>query len=125
MQNSEIKKSINDVAEYCNLLAIRSGWYHDLDTGKPKDRNHGEMMILMVSEIVEAMEAYRKNLMDDKLPHRKGVEVEMADAVIRIFDYCNNYGHDLGGAIAEKLEYNSKREDHKIENRKSANGKKF
>jgi NTP pyrophosphatase (non-canonical NTP hydrolase) len=53
------------------------------------------------------------------------IEVELADAVIRIADLCGSMGLDLGGAITEKMEYNAKREDHKIENRKLDNGKKF
>ena len=71
------------------------------------------------------MEGYRKNLMDDKLPHRSMLEVELADAVIRIFDMCGGLGLDLSGAIYEKLEYNQNRLDHKIENRLKENGKKF
>jgi hypothetical protein len=52
-------------------------------------------------------------------------EVELADAVIRIFDLAGGYGLDLGGALAEKLEYNASRADHKPENRKDLFGKKF
>ena len=37
--------------------------------------------MLIVSEIAEAMEGERKDLMDDKLPHRKMAEVELADAL--------------------------------------------
>ena len=79
----------------------------------------------MVSEIAEAMEGARKDKMDDHLPDRKSEEVELADACIRIFDYAHNYGFDLGGAIADKLQYNQERPDHKVENRKLINGKKF
>jgi hypothetical protein len=53
------------------------------------------------------------------------VEVEMADAIIRIMDYCGRFNHDIGGAIMEKLEYNRNRKDHKIENRIKDGGKKF
>lgn len=120
-----IPELINGVADYCNRLAKAAGWYTNIETGLPKERNHPEMFMLMVSEISEAMEAYRKDLMDDKLTDRKGVEVELADACIRIFDYAANYGLDLGGAIKDKLIYNQSRDDHKIENRKLANGKKF
>ena len=63
--------------------------------------------------------------MDDKLPHRSMLEVELADAVIRICDMCGGLGLDLEGAIYEKLEYNKNRADHKLENRLSENGKKF
>lgn len=62
--------------------------------------------------------------MDEHLPHRKMGEVELADAVIRIADIAGFLGYDLGGAIAEKLEYNKVRPDHKIENRLAEGGKK-
>lgn len=71
------------------------------------------------------MEGMRKNLMDDHLPHRKMVEVELADAMIRILDYCGYKNMDIGGAIMEKLEYNKNRQDHKRENRLLAGGKAF
>jgi NTP pyrophosphatase (non-canonical NTP hydrolase) len=100
-------------------------WWHDLKTGEKLDRNKGEMLMLIVSEIAEAMEGERKNLMDSHLPHRKAVEVELADALIRIFDYAGAYGFDLDGAVAEKLAYNATRADHKPENRLKENGKKF
>ena len=71
------------------------------------------------------MEGYRKSLMDDKLPNRPMLEVELADAVIRIFDLCGALGFDMQGAIYEKLDFNKTREDHKIENRMKEGGKKF
>ena len=77
------------------------------------------------SEVSEAVEASRKNLMDDKLTHRKGVEVELADAVIRILDLCGALELDLDGAITEKLIFNLTRPDHKIGNRLKANGKAY
>ena len=79
----------------------------------------------MHSELSEAMEGERKKLMDDHLPHRPMPEVEMADAVIRIMDYCGRWGYDIGGAILEKMEYNRNRADHKIENRVKEGGKAF
>ena len=109
-----------------DLVALESKkWWLDLETGKPKDRNIAEVLCLIHSEISEAMEGYRKNLQDDKLPHRKMIEVELADAVIRIFDLCGQKGYDLVGAIRDKMEYNRHREDHKRENRLKENGKKF
>jgi hypothetical protein len=71
------------------------------------------------------MEGDRKDLMDDKLPHRKMREVELADAVIRIFDMAGAYQMDLAGAIAEKMTYNASRADHKIENRTQSGGKTY
>lgn len=90
-----------------------------------KNRNTGELLMLIVSEIAEAMEGDRKNLMDDKLPHRKQLEVELADALIRIFDFCAGKGLDVGGAFVEKMEYNARRADHTIEQRLKEGGKKY
>jgi NTP pyrophosphatase (non-canonical NTP hydrolase) len=80
---------------------------------------------LIHSELSEALEAHRKNLQDDKLPHRHGIEVELADAVIRILDTAVHLGFDLESAIIEKLAYNRTRQDHKTENRAAAHGKKY
>lgn len=90
-----------------------------------KSRNVGELLCLVHSEISEAMEGVRKNLQDDKLPHRKMIEVELVDAMIRIFDIAGSQGLDLGGAMAEKRNFNSIRKDHKLENRLKDDGKKF
>jgi len=122
---TSIKEPINILRDICFNESLKAGWHTDLETGALKERNKAEMICLMHSELSEAMEGERKNLMDDHLPHRPMVEVEMADTVIRIMDYCGRWGYDIGGAIAEKLEYNANREDHKIENRIKENGKQF
>lgn len=67
-------------------------WWTDMDTGLPIERNKGELLMLVITELAEAVEGIRKNLMDDKLPHRKMEEVEMADALIRMCDYCGGFG---------------------------------
>lgn len=109
----------------CHGLALNAGWWTNLQTGEVFRRPVPELLCLVHSEISEALEGFRKDLMDDKLPNRKMLEVELADAVIRIFDMAGGYGLDIGGAIQEKLQYNTQREDHKIENRKAEGGKKI
>jgi hypothetical protein len=68
-----------------------------------------EKLCLIHSEISEALEADRKDLMDDKLTDRIGLEVELADACIRILDLSYALGLDIAGAILEKHEYNTTR----------------
>lgn len=65
-----------------------------------------EKLCLIHSEISEALEAHRKDTMDDKLPDRTGLEVELADAIIRILDLGSALGLDIAGACIDKHEYN-------------------
>lgn len=113
----------NALVEECHGAALATGWWNNLIP--PQQGTVAEKLLLVHSEISEACEGYRKDLMDDHLPHRKMVEVELADAVIRIFDLAGAMNLDLGGAIAEKLAYNQSRQDHKPENRALEGGKKF
>ena len=115
--------TLNDIVDYCHEANAK--WWQDPKTKQPIDRNRAELLMLMVSEIAEAMEGERKDLMDDKLPHRKMAEVELADALIRIFDYAGGFGYDLGGALVEKMQFNASRRDHTHEARLEAGGKKF
>jgi len=115
----------NSLVALCHGLAVEGGWWHDPATGAQRDRNDGELICLMHSELSEAMEAVRKSKQDDHLPQRPGVEVELADAVIRIADLCGALQLDLGGAIAEKMQFNASRPDHKPENRAASGGKAY
>ena len=120
-----MKEFLNKVRELCYEESFKAGWHTNLETGELLERNKGEMIALIHSEISEAMEGERKGLMDDHLPNRPMAEVEMADAIIRIMDYCGRWGYDIGGAIIDKIEYNRNRSDHKLENRVKNGGKKF
>lgn len=195
-----LANAVGILVQQCHGASLAAGWYTDLATGKPKSFNYGEKLMLCVSELAEAMEGHRKSLPDDKLPHRKMIEVELADTVIRICDHggarpelelaratasvlgrpwstytvadklnvperllvitksicfahgahlvaargdlahtalylgqalldigelCHERGYDLGGAIAEKMQFNAVRPDHKIEVRMRENGKLY
>ena len=123
----QIKTCANFLQELCHSDARDAGWWGVDEKSSPKN-NHmcfSQKLCLIHSEISEAMEGDRKQLMDDKLPHREMREVELADALIRIFDLAGAYDMDIGGAVAEKLAYNKQRLDHKKESREAEGGKKY
>lgn len=100
-----------------------------------KERNIGELLMLVTSELGEAMEAHRKDRFADRprfngskvaysevaakdFAHKKAFEShikdtfedEIADAMIRLFDMCGGLGIDIEYHIEQKLAYNKTRE---------------
>ena len=72
--------------------------------------NKGEKIALMHSELSEALEAIRKGSpADEKCPEFSNEVVELADCVIRIFDYCGQFDLDIVGALSAKHAYNKNR----------------
>lgn len=120
---AETKQSAQILQDICHGLAKQSGWWTNVDFSNPFIFSN--KLMLSVSELAEAMEGDRKNLMDDHLKLRPMREVELADAVIRIFDMGGAFGLDIPGAISEKLAYNAQRADHKPENRAKEGGKSY
>jgi len=116
-------KILNELAQVIHIANRK--WWVSLETGQLIERNVGELIALMHSELSEALEGYRKSLMDDKLPNRPMLEVEFADCIIRILDACAGLGLDIGGALKEKCAFNLTRKDHSLAERKQKNGKKF
>lgn len=84
MNYNELAKEI-----YAQNKAV--GWWDE------PNRCKLTLLQLVNTEIAEATEAERKDLMDDHLTHRKGGEVELADALIRVLD--------MGGAYGWEYEY--------------------
>lgn len=101
METKEISRWIKDIHEN----AKEHGWW---DT----EKSFPEVIALIHSEVSESLEEYRdgkENLYFDENGKPEGVAVELADAVIRIMDYCGKEGIDLEEIIAIKHKYNKKR----------------
>ena len=114
---------LDQMAGACRQEADR--WYHNPLTGERIFLNKGERFALMHSELSEAFEAERKDLMSDHIPEFRGVEEELADLLIRAFDYAGEYHLRLGEAFVAKLLYNRTRQDHTNAARLAPGGKKF
>ena len=116
---------IDELCLQCHGLSAARGWWSDRNTGKPKARNAGELIALMHSELSEALEADRTGCMSDHIPEFTGVEEELADALVRIFDFAGAKTLRLGEAFRAKMEYNRVRKDHSLESRRQEGGKAY
>ena len=97
----------------CHQRAVDKGWWPE---GKDKTSEIAEKLLMIHSEISEATEELREGqifaytLPFGKTPDKpEGLEIELADAVIRIFDLCGRLGIDLEEAIRVKMDYNETR----------------
>lgn len=121
---------INTLCKAAHDNAVEHGFYNDAANIDPH-LLFAKTIALIHSELSEALEADRKNkhakvtLYHSILETQQGdkdaqrhwfellikdtVEDELADAVIRIFDYCGYAGIDLEAHIVEKMNYNKLR----------------
>lgn len=116
-------QNLDRIAVLCH--ARNGKWWSNPATGEPIERNAGEMIALMHSELSECLEGVRKNLQDNHCPDFTSEEVELADLFIRAFDYAAGRKLRLGEAFIAKMAYNAVRADHTFEARLKADGKKF
>lgn len=86
----ELIRGLDRLAVDIHADNVAAGWWSSLNEGVREDlletRNRGEMLMLAVTELDEAIDAHDQGIADDKLPHRRGLDVELADCAIRLFD---------------------------------------
>ena len=99
-EREAIKKILILSPEEIHKCSKKHGWWEG------GERNFGELMALVHSEISEAFEAYRK---DVPYSERHSVPEELADTVIRIFDIAYHYQIDIASEIMNKHLINLKR----------------
>lgn len=123
--------NLNDWAREIHANAVEHGWWES-------DRPLPEVLMLIVSELSEALEEARAGrpmvwyeCLTTKMPCTKeegcscwrdgeckadgignkpeGIAVEVIDALIRILDWCGKEGLDVEALVREKHEYNKSR----------------
>lgn len=101
---SEFIVAWDAASKRANDIATKSGW-HD------PSKSVAESILLVHAELSEAVEALRIDDPESKqVPGRTEVEVELADAIIRIMDLAKAKGYSIGEAIVEKMSYNETRD---------------
>ena len=104
---------ITTLSARSHKISTEKEWWADYQAapGRYKPYVLATKIALIASEISEALEEARKNAYQkyEKDGKPEGVVVELADAIIRIFDFCEHLGLDLKGALLDKLTFNETR----------------
>ena len=100
-------KTIRELQSEAHQNALGKGWWN-------KPVSFGDLISNMHAELSEAFEEYRKGKSVNEIytsegGKPEGIPVELADCVIRIFDFCGQYDIDLNDVIIKKMEYNRTR----------------
>ena len=121
-----MSKPIEELIDECYSTAQSKGWW---ESG---DRNFGELIALCHTELSEAFEEYRQHGLDptwmlyDDIDHEEGdvrmplffndgqhktegIAAELADVLVRIFDFCGHYKIPLAVALEAKMAFNKNR----------------
>jgi NTP pyrophosphatase (non-canonical NTP hydrolase) len=91
MEKRMMNQLSKDIAKWRKTKGFKTNW-----------SNMPEKLMLVVTELSEAMEAYRH---EDK----KNFNEEIADTFIRLFDICGSINLDIESEIKSKMEVNKQR----------------
>lgn len=123
--------NMNEWAKEIHANAVAHGWWES-------ERELPEILMLIVSELSEALEEYRAGrpmvwhacaadgepctsecatydanekgcIVEGTLEKPEGIAVEVIDALIRILDWCGKEELDVEALVKEKHEYNKTR----------------
>lgn len=95
--------NLNKLAKRCYKNAFERG-FHDTP------RSFAEDLVLIHSEVSEALEEYRDSDLEPEEAHSDpNVVEEFADMIIRICDTAGKYDYDLDKAVMVKMERNANR----------------
>ncbi|OGX08256.1 MAG: hypothetical protein A2Z88_07850 [Omnitrophica WOR_2 bacterium GWA2_47_8] len=86
---------MNKLSNLCHTVAVEKGFWD-------KERNIGEALMLIVTELSEAMEAHR-------VQDHENFKEELADTFIRLFDLCGGLKIDIEEEIEKKANKNKAR----------------
>jgi len=102
----ETFQALNDLRDEAYQTAVSKGWYE-------KPRSVGDAISLMHSELSEALEDYRSKGHVESWKEENGkpagVPSELADVLIRVFDFCGSHNIDIAQAVKEKMAFNQTR----------------
>ena len=103
--------TIDELCTEAHETAKSKGWWDGEDE---HPRNVMEQLMLFVTEIAEAAEAFRDGQELTKIHvHANGLPdgfpIEIADLLIRVGDTCKRYSIDLDAALRVKMDYNKSR----------------
>lgn len=104
--------SIRALQQEAHNNACNKGWWDSPDGSFKQLRPIPELLMLVTTEVAEAMEAYRDAIALYELDKGKkpvGFAHELADVMIRVADMAEAYGIDLEKAIKQKMAYNATR----------------
>lgn len=124
-ESNLLQAPISTLQAVMHRLSREKGWWPQLDdkNSSPAEKKKlveatiPEKLVLIHSEVSEAMEEYRRRKRitevsfgeDDEEEKPEGLPIELADVVIRVFDLAEALHIDLGYWIVRKYEYNQTR----------------